>query len=87
MITILSCVQSRECSGALPAVATEKPATDTGQSSAESAPSKDGADPSRSRRTVKSSELLGARNELDIEHNGELYRLRRTSSGKLILTK
>jgi hemin uptake protein HemP len=39
------------------------------------------------RRTVKSSELLGGGNELLIEHNGGIYSLRQTSSGKLILTK
>ena len=49
--------------------------------------SRDSADPSSNRRTIKSSELLGSRNELNIEHNGELYLLRRTSNGKLILTK
>ena len=54
---------------------------------AQATPSKDGASPSPSRRTLKSSELLGERNELHIEHNGEVYLLRRTSNGKLILTK
>ncbi len=39
------------------------------------------------RRTVKSTELLGGGNELLIEHNGGVYSLRQTSSGKLILTK
>jgi hemin uptake protein HemP len=39
------------------------------------------------RRMVKSSELLGRGNELLIEHNGGIYSLRQTSSGKLILTK
>lgn len=36
------------------------------------------------RRT--SAELLGARGELIIEHNGREYRLRLTQNGKLILT-
>ena len=37
--------------------------------------------------SVTSEALLGARGELKIEHNGELYSLRRTRQGKLILTK
>jgi hemin uptake protein HemP len=35
---------------------------------------------------VRSSELLGSAGELLIEHEGRLYRLRRTRLGKLILT-
>ena len=35
---------------------------------------------------VLSNELLGKRGELIIEHDGREYRLRRTQSGKLILT-
>lgn len=35
---------------------------------------------------VPSVALLGARGELIIEHAGREYRLRRTSTGKLILT-
>ncbi|MEX2164486.1 MAG: hemin uptake protein HemP [Sulfuricaulis sp.] len=35
---------------------------------------------------VPSGALLGARGELIIEHGGREYRLRRTSTGKLILT-
>jgi hemin uptake protein HemP len=33
------------------------------------------------------SDLLGDRKEILLEHNGEDYRLRITSNGKLILTK
>ncbi len=40
-----------------------------------------------SRRAVRSSELFDGGNEVAIEHGGELYRLRCTSKGKLILTK
>ena len=40
-----------------------------------------------SKRTMKSSDLLAGTNELRIEHNGEVYLLRQTSKGKLILTK
>jgi hemin uptake protein HemP len=40
------------------------------------------------RRVIRSGELFaGDSAELDIEHNGEIYCLRRTSRGKLILTK
>ena len=35
---------------------------------------------------VMSDQLLGERGELIIEHHGREYRLRRTQSGKLILT-
>ena len=35
---------------------------------------------------VMSKQLLGERGELIIEHHGREYRLRRTQSGKLILT-
>lgn len=37
--------------------------------------------------TVTSQELLQGRRELWIEHDGQLYRLRVTSRGKLYLTK
>ena len=37
-------------------------------------------------RAVSSDELLGARGELHIDHQGRQYRLRRTQNGKLILT-
>lgn len=36
---------------------------------------------------IESADLFGGRNELIIEHNGDCYRLRITSNGKLILTK
>jgi hemin uptake protein HemP len=38
-------------------------------------------------RRLDSRALLGSRRELLIQHNGELYRLRLTRAGKLILTK
>ena len=37
--------------------------------------------------SIESADLFGGRNELIIEHNGECYRLRITSNGKLILTQ
>jgi hemin uptake protein HemP len=40
-----------------------------------------------SRRMTSTRELLGGGMELQIEHNGEIYTLRQTSKGKLILTK
>lgn len=39
------------------------------------------------RRRVSSQALLGNDREVEIEHVGQLYRLRVTSLGKLILTK
>lgn len=39
------------------------------------------------RRRVSSQALLGNEREVEIEHSGQLYRLRLTSLGKLILTK
>lgn len=59
-------------------------------------PESDHPDPSReslhtrsSERTTtyRSADLLGNRDEVDIEHAGERYRLRRTRQNKLILTK
>lgn len=38
-------------------------------------------------RRLDSSRLLGEAVEIEIEHQGEVYRLRRTRAGKLILTK
>ncbi len=36
---------------------------------------------------IASEELLNGRKEVMIRHDGEVYRLRRTSKGKLIMTK
>jgi hemin uptake protein HemP len=36
---------------------------------------------------VSSSDILQGKQEVEIEHNGMLYRMRCTSLGKLILTK
>ena len=38
-------------------------------------------------RPLDSSALLGSRGEVEIVHQGEIYRLRRTRQGKLILIK
>jgi hemin uptake protein HemP len=37
--------------------------------------------------SLSSNDLLNGRNQVDIVHNGETYRLRATRLGKLILTK
>ena len=37
--------------------------------------------------TVTSREVMAGREEICIDHHGEIYRLRITNSGKLILTK
>lgn len=44
-------------------------------------------DQSASRNRISSQQLFASQNEVIIEHNGEDYRLRITSNGKLILTK
>lgn len=47
-----------------------------------------GAQPAKAApRSLRSRDLLGDAREVVIEHDGELYRLRCTSKGKLILTK
>ena len=38
-------------------------------------------------RRVSSDQLFGSATEVEIDHRGVTYRLRRTSLGKLILTK
>lgn len=40
-----------------------------------------------SKRLIRSSELLNGQREVLIEHAGDVYSLRHTSKGKLILTK
>jgi hemin uptake protein HemP len=45
------------------------------------------ATPGASRESWRSEELLGARTEVLILHGSEVYRLRRTRQGKLILYK
>ena len=43
--------------------------------------------PQAMRRTLHSQELFAGAIEITIEHHGEIYRLRQTALGKLILTK
>ncbi|MGM9516533.1 hemin uptake protein HemP [Roseateles sp. DB2] len=45
------------------------------------------ATPGSAPRRLQSRDLLGQDRELEIEHAGQLYRLRLTQLGKLILTK
>jgi len=42
---------------------------------------------SDTQEVLLSSALLGPRQAIEIEHNGQRYRLQSTKSGKLILTK
>jgi hemin uptake protein HemP len=43
--------------------------------------------PARLRREIDSAELFAGSREVFIRHAGEIYTLRQTSRGKLILTK
>jgi len=43
--------------------------------------------PAAEARPLDSAALLGSKDEVEIVHQGETYRLRRTRQGKLILTK
>ena len=45
------------------------------------------AEPRRTVHHIRSDDLFAGANEVHIEHGGALYRLQRTSLGKLILTK
>ena len=38
-------------------------------------------------KTLHASELLGTRQSVEIDYNGQRYRLQTTKAGKLILTK
>jgi hemin uptake protein HemP len=46
-----------------------------------------GAAPARTRREITSTELLAGGREVNIRHADEIYTLRQTNKGKLILTK
>jgi hemin uptake protein HemP len=63
-----------------------QPMTSDDEKEAESTPPGPAGDPGRP-FTVTSEQLLQGRRELWIEHEGEIYRLRVTSRGKLYLTK
>ncbi len=61
----------------------------TGASERERTPSGTAAASAKGTGSVRTSSarLFGEASEVQIEHGGALYRLRRTSKGKLILTK
>ena len=46
-----------------------------------------GSEPRQGLRRIDSAGLLAGAREIEIDHRGELYRLRCTNKGKLILTK
>ncbi len=46
-----------------------------------------GTQPARLRREITSAELFAGGREIHIRHADEVYTLRQTSKGKLILTK
>ncbi len=66
----------------MPINAQMDPADSAGQGCSESA-----IDHRVQRRQIRSDDLFGGRREVLIEHAGEIYSLRQTSKGKLILTK
>lgn len=51
------------------------------------APQRSGTVPVAPLRRITSRELLGEAQEIEISHAGQIYRLRLTALGKLILTK
>lgn len=59
------------------------PSRDTGSAEGRTTAAPDGHAVPR----FPSSKILGAGGEAEIEHDGHLYRLRRTSRGGLVLTK
>ncbi|WP_425260660.1 hemin uptake protein HemP [Rubrivivax sp. RP6-9] len=66
---------------------THPPAPKTPPAGAGAAPAPAARLPQPGLRRLSSSELLGGRTEVEIEHEAQVYRLRRTAMGKLILTK
>jgi len=64
--------------------------TGSGEASTGSSPTQPSANTSSTagvRREIESAALLAGGRELLIRHGGEVYTLRQTSKGKLILTK
>jgi hemin uptake protein HemP len=59
----------------------------TPAASAAKAPSEGEPRPARRRRELSSEELFGGSRTIGIRHADEVYTLRQTSRGKLILTK
>lgn len=70
-----------------PTEALQTGALELGARGASAGSSHHAAAPLASRRRLNSQALMGNEREIEIEHSGQLYRLRLTSLGKLILTK
>ena len=58
-----------------------------GAPSTQARPARSAPEPVQPLRRIDSAVLLAGAREIEIQHRGELYRLRCTSKGKLILTK
>lgn len=67
----------------MPSRSTSRPAPLTSSS----APERDAARAASEPRRLDSDALFAGADEIVIDHRGTVYRLRRTSLGKLILTK
>jgi hemin uptake protein HemP len=65
----------------------EEPEVPHRSSTPSSKPFHDGASGELTARRWRSADLFGPLHEIEIEHGQAVYRLRRTSLGKLILTK
>ena len=64
-----------------------QPSNPVAAASAPLAPAVMAAQPAGTQPRISSTQLLQRGPELEIEHEGGIYRLRRTAAGKLILTK
>lgn len=71
-------VQADSAAPRLPLLLVDPPAPDTPLTNAK---------PTSVAPVVPSAQLLGQHQAIEIEHNGQRYRLQSTRSGKLILTK
>ena len=63
------------------------PAIGLGDHAAPALPSRSAAPATLPCKRLTSDSLIAGMNEIEIEHGASIYRLRITSSGKLILTK
>lgn len=76
-----------EAPGTLSAMRPTPAASPVSPASSASLAALSSARPSAAPRRLSSETLLADRREVEIEHAGQIYRLRVTSLGKLILTK
>ncbi|PND40179.1 hemin uptake protein HemP [Paucibacter aquatile] len=76
-----------EAPGALSATRPTPAASPVSPASSASLAALSSARPGAAPRRLSSETLLADRREVEIEHAGQIYRLRVTSLGKLILTK